>query len=413
MRAAKQIRPQYAQHFHCIASECEDSCCDGWTVSIDKETYKKYRHIPDSPLRVQLDENLLRSPRNADGSAPEIYATMRVLPSKRCPMHNEEDLCQIQVELGEQYLSELCASFPRATVNIDNCNETTLSLSCPEAARIVLQSRNLLGAVDQQTLTTLWDDRPGVLSMPLNYFWPIREFTVSLLLNRDYPLWQRLFLLGTFSRRLEAVIRDAPQGDFPALESGFTQAIATGSLRASIDTIPVNIPLQLDLVLELARKKSGIGNFRPRLDECWKSFLDGIGGEALPFDKQCAAYSADYADVYAPFFLKHPQMLENLLLNMVFRSLYPFGREGFERPEAIEPTRIYALLVTEFALIKGILIGVAGCRKDAFSPGDVVQTVQVITKHFQHNPRFVAVCLEMLAAKGLNNAHGLTMLLRN
>ena len=71
------------------------------------------------------------------------------------------------------------------------------------------------------------------------------------------------------------------------------------------------------------------------------------------------------------------------------------------------------MLVTEFALIKGLLIGIAGSRKEAFSADDVVQAVQVVVKHFEHNPQFVAVCLDVLAGKGLDNAHGLTMLARN
>ena len=43
----------------------------------------------------------------------------------------------------------------------------------------------------------------------------------------------------------------------------------------------------------------------------------------------------------------------------------------------------------------------------------VVQTVQVIVKYFEHNPPFLSHSLELLSAKGLNNAEGLTMLLRN
>lgn len=413
LRRAKAIRPQYAGQFQCIAGACEDSCCNGWEVTIDEETYGKYLSIPAGPLRTLIDENVLLTSGKADGTKPAGYASMRMPPSRECPMHNAEGLCQIQVEHGEGYLSRVCSQFPRASFTIDNYKETTLTLSCPEATRIVLTSSDLLGEGDAEPAYMYWDDRPGAQTTPVNYLWPIREFTVSLLRNRNYALWQRLFLLGTFCRRLETVIREGPKGNFSAMERGFTQAVATGSLSVSIDTIQANHALQLDLVLELARRKVGSESKSLRLVECWNTFLEGIGGESLPLEKQCEAYAAAYREYYAPFFLGHPQMLENLLLNMVFRAQFPFGADVFTASRAFEPTREYALLVTEFALIKGLLIGVAGCRKQAFSIADVVQTVQVVVKHFEHNHGFVALCLGMLAAKGLDNAPGLTMLLRN
>src|SRR5580704_4363576 len=413
LRKAKIIRPRYADQFHCIAGACEDSCCVGWNVPIDKPTFDKYQLIPAGSLRASIDVHVLLSPRNADGSAPAEYAFMQLPPSKKCPMHNADNLCQIQLEQGEGYLSRVCSTFPRKTNTIDNLEETTLTLSCPEAARIVLTNTRLLGDLDKQHTVRSWDDKPGSHATPISYFWPIREFTVTLLQNRDYALWQRLFLLGTFSRRLETVFEAGAQGNFSALETGFSQAIAKGTLRESMESMPANNALQLDLVLGLAKQRLGATDFSPRLADCLNDFLAGIGHESLSFEQQCEAYAAAYKDFYEPFFLKFPGTLENLLLNMVLRSVFPFGTGIFANPKAIEPARQYALLVMEFALIKGLLIGVAGSRKQAFCLDDVVRTVQLVTKHFEHSENFVSLCLKMLASKGLDNVYGLTMLLRN
>jgi lysine-N-methylase len=382
-------------------------------VSIDKQTFDKYQRIPAGALRDLIDTNVVLSPRNADGSEPAGYAFMRMPPSTKCPMHNVDNLCQIQLEQGEGYLSQVCSTFPRRTLIIDKLEETTLTLSCPEAARIVLTNTRLFGDLDEQHSVMRWDDKPGSHTTPISYFWPIREFTVTLLQNRDYALWQRLFLLGTFSRRLETVFQEGAQGNFSALETGFSQAIAKGALRESIESMPANNALQLDLVLSLAKQRLGAGNFSPRLAECLNDFLAGVGHETLSFEKQCEAYAAAYKDFYEPFFLKFPGALENLLLQMVFRSVFPFGTGIFANQKAIEPARQYALLATEFALIKGLLIGVAGSRKQTFCLDDVVRTVQLVVKHFEHHQHFVGACLEVLTSKGLDNAYGLTMLLRN
>ena len=30
-------------NFECIGSECEDHCCRDWSITIDKDTYDKYK----------------------------------------------------------------------------------------------------------------------------------------------------------------------------------------------------------------------------------------------------------------------------------------------------------------------------------------------------------------------------------
>ena len=34
--------PKYMKNFECIGKDCIDSCCVGWNIQIDKNTYKKY-----------------------------------------------------------------------------------------------------------------------------------------------------------------------------------------------------------------------------------------------------------------------------------------------------------------------------------------------------------------------------------
>ena len=34
--------PDYYKDFKCIAGACEDTCCAGWQIVIDKKTLKKY-----------------------------------------------------------------------------------------------------------------------------------------------------------------------------------------------------------------------------------------------------------------------------------------------------------------------------------------------------------------------------------
>jgi lysine-N-methylase len=236
--------------------------------------------------------------------------------------------------------------------------------------------------------------------------------------NRTYPLWQRMFLLGTFSRRLQAAARGEIKDGFSTMLKGFSSAVATGSLRAAIETLPADLTLQLGMVLELVKLRSSKALQSPRLFECFDAFSRGIGhGPQATLQNMSVEYGVAYERYFAPFFAEHPHILENYLINMIFRRLTPFSFPSNGKlldPTATpEPAREFALLATDFALIKGLLIGVAGGHKEAFSVEHVVQTIQSASKHFEHNSQFVTAAHQILVDKKLDNAHGLTMLLRN
>ncbi|MBR4880639.1 MAG: hypothetical protein IKU19_01825, partial [Clostridia bacterium] len=40
------VYPDYYKNFTCIADRCRHSCCIGWEIDIDSETYEKYKKIP-------------------------------------------------------------------------------------------------------------------------------------------------------------------------------------------------------------------------------------------------------------------------------------------------------------------------------------------------------------------------------
>jgi lysine-N-methylase len=145
---ATPIRPAYAEKFRCIGPACEDICCQGWSVPIDQAAYEKYQQLPASPLRTLIDANILRMPESGATSAedvkPGIFAKIRMDSSNQCPMLTEERLCRIQVELGEALLSYSCATYPRVVHSVGGMEEKPLTLSCPEAARLVLMSPDLL-----------------------------------------------------------------------------------------------------------------------------------------------------------------------------------------------------------------------------------------------------------------------------
>ena len=361
--------------------------------------------------------------------------------SNQCPMLSGDGLCRIQTEFGEIFLPNICAAYPRIAHTIDGIEEKALALSCPEAARLVLLNPGLFtsrqsvpslrGPMDAPYQQLFYEEpnasdtagQGGSLGSNFgnmsrnklwNMFWPIRECVLGLVRNRSYPLWQRLFLLGILCRRLDGIGKN--ELDLPVLAflRDFEGLIAHGSLRTAMEamaTLPADCALQLDLVLRLA----GIlyPNTQPRFVECIEAFKSGIGnGPGATLESLTAHYTEAHDQFYAPFFERHPYILENYLINTIVRCQFPL-RGGMQAGASPSMAREYALLTAQFALMKGLLIGVAGCHREAFSTEHVVHTVQAASRHFEHHPDFLNQAYALLVETQMDGARGLAILLRN
>ncbi len=115
--------------FRCLAGACPDSCCKEWAVVVDNASAVLYRSLPGDLgdfLRAKLLEE--------DGDT-----VLSLAADRRCPMWREDGLCRIQAELGEYALCRTCAQFPRLRHDYGDFAELGLELSCPEAARLLLE----------------------------------------------------------------------------------------------------------------------------------------------------------------------------------------------------------------------------------------------------------------------------------
>jgi len=418
------VRPQYAKKFQCIGSECEDHCCHGWLVTIDKDSYLKYQATP--ALRKMLDECFVLS------SNPTVnrYAVFKHTLSTNCPMFSSDRLCSIHKEYGADYLPKTCATYPRATRRIDGLLEHPLFLSCPEAARLVLLDPQLMsgkeGVVEDRKyfrlLAAMGESIPAH-NDPFRYFWEGREFSLLLTQDRRYPLWQRLFILGMFCKRLDTVIADPRAGSVPKLLRDYAEIAAQGKLRAAMDGIPPRPAVQLKMVLDVV--KHHLTSQDPRFCrflECLQDFLHGTGNHdaaqklnssapqvtfTLDLDSSTSQYVEAYDRYYAPFMERHPFLLENYLINYILMMRFPFPCNS--QGQFISPQQQFLLLCLEFAVIKGLLIGMAGHSREKFAPEHVVKLIQAVAKSIEHSETFVRA----LNWQGLADSNSVAALLKN
>ena len=95
----QKIQPLYGSAFHCIGGECEDSCCHGMSVLVDKKTYERYQAFPEERLGSLVNQYVSIHHDGGDGfSLCEESAES----SNRCPFLSAERLCGVQKEYGSE-----------------------------------------------------------------------------------------------------------------------------------------------------------------------------------------------------------------------------------------------------------------------------------------------------------------------
>ena len=117
--------PHYFDRFRCVAAECEDTCCAGWAIMIDEESLEKYKNMEGA-----LGNRVRNSIDWENGSFCQY--------EKRCAFLNEDNLCDLHMEAGEHMLCKTCRDYPRHMEEYEGLREGSLSLSCIEAAKIIL-----------------------------------------------------------------------------------------------------------------------------------------------------------------------------------------------------------------------------------------------------------------------------------
>lgn len=149
------MKPSYYDKFYCIADKCEFTCCQEWKIAVDDATKEKWNLIEAKKLfgnnlslsekeRLAGNEKLSDFVKDNDSSR-----VIKLCENRKCPFLNQDKLCNIVLQHGEETISETCHTFPREKHQFGDYEEKTLMLCCPyvielldKEEKFVLQSEN-------------------------------------------------------------------------------------------------------------------------------------------------------------------------------------------------------------------------------------------------------------------------------
>lgn len=177
--------PDYYSEFTCVAGDCEATCCAGWQIVVDEESLKDYAKV-DGVFR----ERIKTSVNFKEG----VFYQKE---GKRCAFLNAQNLCDMYTALGEKSLCETCTRYPRHIEEFENVREHTLSVSCPEVAKILLNKKEPVQFfyMEEETEEEVFDDFDPMLYEVLA---EVRSGMMEVLQDRTLSLELRAATLWNF-----------------------------------------------------------------------------------------------------------------------------------------------------------------------------------------------------------------------
>lgn len=185
-------KPFYFDSFRCAADRCPDTCCAGWQIVIDEDTLEKY-----------MEETGKFSSRIAKGIDWQEGCFLQ--HKGRCFMLNDNNLCDLVTEMGEEHLCETCRRYPRHVEEFEGLREWSLSLSCPVAAHMILECEEPLWMVEEE------DDEEDPLEQEFEDFDLLlftqledaRKVLFQIVCDRSYSMEQRMGMILQMAEEMQ------------------------------------------------------------------------------------------------------------------------------------------------------------------------------------------------------------------
>lgn len=275
--------PHFYSGFRCLGGSCPLTCCRDWEIVLDQRAMEEYRTAPGS-LRQTILDNLVTD--------DEGDVCFRLRPDGLCALLDGDGLCPIQRHWGEEHLCDHCGAYPRFIEEYGCLTEACQAVSCPEAARLVMEEGIFpLRAEDDGVEDAPFDGVDGELLAGLIQS---RETAFSLLSRPGTPIWSRLGALLLYAEDLQDCI-------------DFGLPLSCGAP----DDCP-DIPDRQALAVRLLERFASLEPLRPEWPELLMRQADTLGGRS----------PREYADLESRYSAACPEWevrLERFSCYFVFR----------------------------------------------------------------------------------------------
>ena len=270
----RYLKPHFYDQFVCTAGDCPDTCCAGWQIVIDEDSLERYGN--------EKSEFGKRLRNSIDWEEECFYQNNR-----RCAFLNDENLCDLYKELGPDSLCDTCRLYPRHTEEYEGLRELSLSLSCPEAARIILSCKEPVRFLEEET-----DEEDD--------FEELKEFVRKARFDRmgafAYSEEEGTYAAQQYEDSIPQEVKQARLDELMDIQQGISAELSAAK-----------IGLQMKVIIDRIEGDYYIGRTEFDSPEVDPEVLISVSGEELEIGQfyQAEVTDADDFDLYAKILNKY------------------------------------------------------------------------------------------------------------
>lgn len=238
------IKQDDFEHFKCLAAACPMTCCKGWQIVIDDISLEKYQKLTalsdESSFNSNEDSSLSdkkcsKTEKNRAAFCKRLSDSIDFSEScyyqkddGSCIMLGKDLLCDQQLTLGEDSLCDTCRLYPRHTEEFEDVRELSLSISCPQAARMLLERDTHLAFVEYDTdETDDFEDYKDYNFFLYSKLVDLRDFFYAVIKNKSLDFDAKCTLILQLSKECQICIDEERVCDIDQLLENYRKDLET------------------------------------------------------------------------------------------------------------------------------------------------------------------------------------------
>lgn len=384
------FEPEYIQNFSCDGGKCAAKCCKGFQIDIDRIALEKYRMLQDLDVRKEILDNLFWNQET------QTYR-MKLDENFSCPMICENSLCFIQKKLGEDFLADSCAVFPRRTFVIGNTITRTLSLFCPVAAKLALIDSKPLKFRDVSLKTSRSSAflHQSISDMPARKFLlPLEKIAIEILQNKNFSLNKRLTILGIMLSMIDRQLKNLSEEMVEEFEKEFRTEDFFSRMEKNFSILNFDKKAFIQIMFQLMEKLFGTAIIYYSTEQRnFAKYVPLAFGMTEKISKPAYEILRLYDENFAAYekFVKkpYPQLMENYLVHNFIAGLYPCRVQG-------SLMQNYFLFATLYKFFEFGLICMAGVERENLTLEDILEFAGRFSHRLDHGNKFQQLTLNYI-----------------
>lgn len=380
--------PEYFKDFKCIASKCEDTCCAGWGIVIDDATYARYKNV-QGEFGDRLRSEIVH----------EAGENIFVLKGNNCPFLNEEKTCDIYINIGEENLCYTCQQYPRYTEEFGSLREIGISLSCPEAARIMLNNSKKVEfeLSENNEVVSSYNDINAQLFIELLQS---RKIIMDIIQDRTIDLRKRAALALLFVDEIQEKIDESEIKEIKSVREKYLDKGFLEELINELEEYKDNEGAKYDNMHEYFKVFKDLKHITPDdplgLNDALRYFWQTDEDEELYIIKH-RQFEEYYNDKLYKF--------ENILVYFIFRY---FMKAVFDYDvlAKIKTALVSYMLIRELAVVRYI-------ENNEFTDEDIVDIAHTYSKDIEHLEENIEALAELFETNDVFDIEEMVIALMN